>query len=145
MSIIEEIMKFQKTRSLDKQAYSWENEFMNILEEILEERGYSIEPGIRENFLMPIIQQIRINAATSPAIKWDRPTEHDMIDAAADQIVFNIGKIMKLGYDPRVVLIEVAKEINSRCGSIKNGKFVKHMDSKSIDNWYKADFTKAKV
>ncbi|MCD5383113.1 hypothetical protein LR002_03245, partial [Candidatus Gracilibacteria bacterium] len=67
-----------------------------------------------------------------------------VVDAAADIIVFATGLIAKMGYDPDVVMDEVLKEIESRKGEIIDGKFVKFKDEEAKKNWYKADFLKAK-
>ena len=142
---MKQLIKFQTTRGLDKQDYNWENEAMNVIEEILEEKGYDIPKAVRSDFLMPIVQYMRTKAATNPAIRWHRPSDHDRVDAACDQIVFNVGKIMKLGYHPEIAISEVGKEINSRDGIIINGKFEKYLDDASISKHYKANFTKAKV
>jgi len=51
---------------------------------------------------------------------------------------------MKLGYEPECVLNEVAKEINSRVGSIIDGKFIKDKSPEARAKWYKADYEKCK-
>jgi len=53
---------------------------------------------------------------------------------------------MKLGYDPEKVLQEVAEEINSRVGSIIDGKFEKLLPGEEgYVKPYKADFTNCKI
>ena len=49
-----------------------------------------------------------------------------MVDAFCDIQVFAGGEVGKLGYNNEVAMGEVAKEINSRTGSIIDGKFVKN-------------------
>jgi len=137
---IKEIMRFQSERQLDKQPYDWSNEGVNIVEEMLEAKGYDI-PKDQRGFLRGIVDYIRARTATNPAITWLRPTEHDIVDAHGDQIVFNVGALMKLGYDPEKVLVEVAKEINSRKGAMVAGKFEKDKTAKT----YKANFTGCKL
>jgi hypothetical protein len=55
----------------------------------------------------------------------------------ADIIVFASGAIAKSGYNPSLVMEEVYKEINSRKGTLVEGKFVK--DPNIVP--YKADFS----
>ena len=141
---IKNIMKFQTKRGLDKQQYDWNNETMNVVEELLEAKGYEIHKNQR-GFLRGLTDYLRAHTATNPAIKWFRPTEHDMVDAWGDVIVFCVGALMKLGFDPEKVLAEVSKEINSRDGCMSNGKFEKYTDERSKAKWYKADFTKCKL
>ena len=139
MRVIKDIMKFQTARGLDKQPYDWSNETVNIIEELLEAKGYDV-PKSERGFLRGISDYIRARTATNAAITWLRPTAHDSVDAYADIIVFCVGAIQKLGYDPEKVLAEVVKEITSRKGCISKGKFEKYLDEKSQSEWYKADF-----
>ena len=140
---IKEIMRFQSDRELDKQQYDWTNEAVNIVEEMLEAKGYNV-PDKQRGFLRGIVDYIRARTATNPAITWLRPTEHDIVDACADQIIFNIGSLMKLGYDPEKVLAEVSKEINSRKGCMHEGKYQKDKDQ-DPSTLYKADFTRCAI
>jgi predicted HAD superfamily Cof-like phosphohydrolase len=144
MNAIQEIMKFQTTRGLDKQVFDWENEATNIVEELLEAKGYDV-PKNERGYLRGLVQYLRARTATNAAIGWLKPFERDAVDAFADIIVFCVGSIMKLGYDPEKVLDEVAKEINSREGEMKDGKFEKYLDDDSKAKWYTADFTGCKL
>jgi len=67
------------------------------------------------------------------------------IDALCDIRVFTVGAITKAGYDVDTAMIETIKEIESRKGSIKNGKFVKDKSPEAQAKWYKADYNKAKI
>jgi hypothetical protein len=62
-----------------------------------------------------------------------------------DIIVFATGAIRKIGYDPDIAMDEVLKEIESRVGSVIDGKFTKDKSPEAVANWYKADFKKAKI
>ena len=53
--------------------------------------------------------------------------------------------ILKKRYNPIITLDEMAKEINSRIGTFKNGKFTKDKSIEAQAKWYKADFTKARL
>jgi predicted HAD superfamily Cof-like phosphohydrolase len=145
MRPIQAIMKFQTDRELDKQLYSWRNEAKNVLEEICEADGMDIPKEHRSAVFDPILQHMRALVYNITGLKkCATPSVEDRVDAHADQIVFNIGAILKLGYDPEIVLQEVAKEINSRKGEMSNGKFEKYLGEKHTSQWYKADYSKAK-
>lgn len=75
----------------------------------------------------------------------DAETEYDQVDAFADIIVFAVGALHKLGYNPEKVLAETLKEINSRQGSIDKttGKWEKDKNQ-SKDTLYKADYSQCK-
>lgn len=72
--------------------------------------------------------------------------EHEQVDALADIIVFATGAIHKLGYNPKAVLKETLKEINSREGEIDpvTGKWEKSK-TQPKETLYKADYRKCKV
>lgn len=67
--------------------------------------------------------------------------EEEAIDAFADLIVFSVGAMWKLGYDPTEAMKETLKEINSRGGSFDSeiGKWVKKKSGRE----YKAQYSKA--
>ena len=74
------------------------------------------------------------------------PTPHQVVDAAADIIVFATGLIAKMGFDPDSVMAEVQKEIDSRVGSKDaSGKWVKDKSPEAKANLYKADFKKCRT
>jgi len=125
------IIKFQKDRLLDKQPFEFETEILHILEELVEMLGY--ESLYARERAKTIFQHF----------KNHEPIEREkLVDCFADIIVFAVGSIMKLGYDPKCVLNEVSKEINSRTGSIINGKFVKDKSPEAKAKWYKANYDK---
>ena len=128
---IDGIIKFQKDRLLDKQPFNFETEVLHILEELVEMLGY--ESLYAREKAKTIYQHFRNH----------EPVEKEkLVDAFADIIVFAIGCIMKLGYEPKCVLNEVSKEINSRVGSIIDGKFVKDKSPEARAKWHKASFDK---
>jgi hypothetical protein len=144
------IIKFQKDRGLDKKEYNWLNESTNILEEILEAEHYDVAKEKRE--IMSAEFQIFIHMLQRKEIivKQSEPENNDekkdeIVDAYGDIIVFAMGAIMKLGYDPKLVLKEISKEINSRTGSIINGKFEKDLSDQAKEKWYKANFSTCKL
>jgi len=143
---IKEIMKFQTDRLLHNQEYDSINEATSIIEEVLESIGFNVPKNKRQqlqNEVLSFVSKMQELNITEPMKEL---TIHERIDAHADQIVFNIGAIMKLGYDPTLVLNQTAKEINSRLGVIIDGKFEKYTkDHPNYKEPYKADYTKSKI
>jgi hypothetical protein len=140
------ITRFQRDRELDKQEYDALNEHTNIAEELLESIGFDVPKENRDK----LEEEWKIfveNCRKYRIVEDNRRllTEEEEVDAYADIIVFAIGAIMKLGYDPELALQQTAKEINSREGKMVNGKFEKYLDEESKSKWYKANYSKAKV
>jgi predicted HAD superfamily Cof-like phosphohydrolase len=129
MNPIKEIKRFQKDRLLDKQDFIHKVEVMHILEELLETIGYE-----------SLYARQKAEDIYEKYFRFEPREKKELVDAYADIIVFAIGSIMKLGYEPECVLNEVAKEINSRVGSIIDGKFVKDTSEEAKKNWYKANY-----
>lgn len=144
-----EIEKFQTDRSLHLQEYDALNEHASIIEELFESIGFNVPKENRNNlktlweetFEIAINKDIVTIESMSPE---GILSEHEQVDAYNDIIVFAIGAIMKLGYNPTETLIETAKEINSRRGSMIDGKFEKDLSDEAKALWYKADFTNCK-
>ena len=69
--------------------------------------------------------------------------EYEQVDAMADTIVFAVGALFKMGYDPTKVLTETLKEINSREGSldVDTGKWEKNR-LQPPSTLYRAVYTK---
>jgi predicted HAD superfamily Cof-like phosphohydrolase len=141
-NVIQEIKKFQSDRLLDKQEHNVINEATNIIEELLEIQGYSVPKEKRyqlkievENMFKSLINKLELK----------KENEDGAVDGYADIVVFCVGAIMKLGYNPECVLDEVAKEINSRTGKIINGKFQKDTSPEAVAKWYKANYDKCKM
>ena len=145
MSAVYQIMRFQTDRELHLQPYNWSNEAKNVLEEVCEADGMDIPKELRSTIFEPILTHMRALVKDFTNINSFFVTTEERVDAHADQIVFNVGAIMKLGYDPELVLLEVAKEINSRKGEMINGKFEKFLGKAHTKNWYKANFTNCKL
>lgn len=135
---ISEIVRFQTDRDLDKKEFDVLNENANIIEELLEATGYDIpkesRPHLKSdwNFFTQAIEYRK---------KVARLTTGMIVDAYCDVIVFAIGAILKLGYDPTKALAEAAKEINSREGSMVDGKFEKDLSRAAKAKWYIADYS----
>jgi hypothetical protein len=149
MNAIRKIEIFQIDRNLHANEYNWSNEAKNILEELFEAKGYDIPKEYRSQVFDPILAHaedlIGDIIPSSRPVRGSAISTDESVDAFGDVIVFAVGAIMKLGYDPEKVLQEVAKEINSRVGSIIDGKFEKDLSDEARANWYKADFTNCKI
>ena len=130
-NVINAIKKWQIDRNLASQPYNPRTEIKNITEELLEAIGckddditkwITEEIMMHENILEP-------------------PIEDEKVDAYCDIIVFAIGAILKLGYEPNLALKETVKEINSRGGSMgPDGKWIKEITG----NEYKANYSVCK-
>jgi len=140
MKIIKKIEKWQKDRLLDKQEYNWSNEAVNIVEEIIEAYGYKVPKEKRETLKNAFEKFVNAFIITNKL----EPTDDNNVDALFDICVFAIGAMMKLGYDPTCVFKEGLKEIESRTGSIVNGKFQKDTSQEAKSKWYKANYNKCK-
>jgi len=143
MSIaIKELMRFQLDRGLHKQPYNPSNEHVNIIEELLESVGYDVSKenrGQLAKYYDLFVKNLILNETAIP-LDGNSFGTWEQADAYADIIVFSVGALTKLGYDPEKVLLEVGKEINSRTGVMKNGKFEKDLSHEAKDKWYKASF-----
>ena len=142
MNAIEEIMRFQFDRGLHKQPYNPINEHTNIVEELLESIGFDVPKAKREDLSKYWNIFVSELESTETITRLDKDTQGawEQIDAYGDVIVFAIGTIAKLGYDPEKVLVEIAREINSRSGYMINGKFEKDLSLESKAKWHKANF-----
>ena len=140
---INEIERFQLDRNLNVMPYDWENEARSTLEEVFEAKGWNIPKESRKRVFDVILSISDEILKLDNLCTWHPPTVDEKVDAHVDQIVFNIGSIMKLGYNPTIALEEGGKEINSRVGEMVNGKFEKYLGRKYTDLWYKADYKKA--
>lgn len=126
------IVDWANERCILSQPFNHEKEVSFIVEELLESTGVHDSKSSREE-AEKIAKNIikNIDKEVNP---------EKIVDAFADIIVFSIGTIAKLGYNPSKVMDEVHKEINSRTGKIINGKFEKDSNIKM----YKANFDSCK-
>lgn len=144
---IQEIIRFQVERGLDQKPYAHDNEHANIVEELFESLGFDVPKENRDKLLLRWMEFVSNSAIDNIAEKGEEFKEmiaDEVVDAYCDIVVFSIGAIMKLGYEPNSALAEAAKEINSRVGSMVNGKFEKDLSDEAKANWYKADYSKCK-
>lgn len=148
-NVLHEMIRFQKERELDTKDFNIKIASMNILEELLEAHG--VEDDCKEskkerkellyNALLKLVDEVKLFTPE----KYVEPTEHSIVDAFCDISEFAIGEPLKLGYDIEECLTEMCMEINSRTGSIINGKFEKFKTKEAMKKWYIADYSKAKI
>lgn len=129
--MFEKIVKWNQERGLIKKGFDHTKETSFIIEELLESTGNYDSINARQR-------------AEEIAKDITKDAEHDpekIIDALFDIIIFATGAMAKLGYNPSLSMEEGFKEINSRTGTLIDGKFVKDQNAEM----YTADFSKCKL
>lgn len=129
--MFQKIVAWNTERNLLSLGFNHTKEVSFIVEELLESTGSYNSETARE----------KANTIAGEVVGHHVATPEHIVDAFADIIVFATGAIAKNGYDPSKVMEEVYKEINSRTGTLIEGKFVKDIDAVP----YKADFSKCKL
>ena len=142
IDIISGIVDWNKERMLDQQNFDPKVENINCVEEIIECYQLSSGEPIKSEVSRKISQEIIDEIDKYLTISNDKEV---LVDSFADRIVYSIGAILKLGYDPQKVMEEVFKEISSRTGEIIDGKFVKDQSPEAKARWYKANFKNAEI
>lgn len=122
------IVEWNENRGLIDRGFNHQNEVSFIIEELLESTGKFSSESAR-----PLARRL-----ASRLIRQGTADTEQLMDSWADMIVFAAGAIAKLGYDPAKVMEEVYREINSRSGTLVDGKFVK--DPAAVI--YTADFSR---
>lgn len=145
-NVIEGIIKFHKDRELDKLEYEALDAHTNIYEELLESLGFNVSIKGRQKLKehLKMFTNILIDDKVVTIAEGEF-SDLDEVDAYADIIVFSLGVILKLGFDPEKVLKETSKEINSRTGKVIDGKFQKDTSKRAKAKWYKADYEKCRL
>ena len=134
MTQIDKIKQWQINRGLASMPYEPKREIANIVEELFEGLGVNEDMN---KVATRVITAMITNISSDP-----EPTEEQVIDSWGDIIVFTIGSMLKLGYEPTKVMDEVIKEIESRGGEMGlDSKWMKEITG----NEYKADFSKCKL
>lgn len=148
-NVLDEMIRFQKERELDKKPFDIKVASLNILEELLEAHGVNDcckeTKNERKEALYRALESLVNEVKLFTPEKYSHPTDDEIVDAFCDISEFAIGEPLKLGYDVELSLTEMAREINSREGEIINGKFEKYKTPEAKAKWYKADYSKAKV
>jgi hypothetical protein len=144
MQIIKRIVDWQKERNLHLQEFSSINESANIIEEVLELNGYKVPRENRDKLKIEINRFIEDLSRQRIIEVDDGSDDSKEIDALADIVVFAIGGMLKLKYFPQCVMDECLKEIESRTGTIIDGKFQKDTSPETVKKWYKAQYEKCK-
>jgi len=158
MNTEDRIVKWNEERDLIKtpQECNITNNMSFVIEEVIESMTNMKSEEARE-FALILAKTIR-KGNTKKLISFIKKEElhlgkdeiqdldpEQVVDAAGDIIVFSTGLIRKMGYDPKLSMDEVLEEIESRKGSIINGKFTKDKSPQAQAQWYKADFNKCRV
>ncbi|NOQ31130.1 MAG: hypothetical protein GQ570_08420 [Helicobacteraceae bacterium] len=151
---LDELKRFQTDRGLHLKPFDKRVCTMNIMEEIFEMYGVQDNKArflanrfvtIIEETVEGIIDNVHLELEVAKDVTYSKPTDEDVIDALCDIQVFAGGDVLKVGYDNEKCLAEVAKEINSREGTIIEGKFQKDKTPEAMAKWLKADFTNCKL
>lgn len=131
MTFFEKIKAWNEERGLPDLPFDHKKQVSFIIEELLESTGNYDSLSARDK-------------ATEMAKEITQDAQHNdeaIVDAFGDIIVFSIGVLLNLGYDPDKAMEEVYKEINSRTGTVVDGKFIKDPDAER----YYADFSDCKI
>jgi len=126
------IHEWNKQRGLLDKPFNTNIEIKNILEELNELKVQIDSKEARNN------AEIQLEDIKSDTDFLEPSTPIQKVDALCDIIIYATGALIKLGYDPEEVMEETLKEIESRKGTIIDGKFEKDLSLK--DEWYKADY-----
>ena len=131
MDMFQKIVAWNEERGLIARGFDHVKETSFITEELLESTGHYDSVTAREKAL----------EYAAEIVGTPDSTPEQIVDAWADIIVFATGAMAKLGYDPSKVMEEVYKEINSRTGTLVDGKFVKDLNAVP----YQADLSVCKL
>ncbi len=129
--MFEKIVAWNNERGLIEKGFNHQKEVSFILEELLESTGNYDSISARE----------RAEQLASEITKDSTEDADKIIDALFDIIIFSTGAMAKLGYDPSCVMDEGFREINSRTGTLIDGKFVKDVNAQQ----YVANFNHCKI
>jgi len=128
---IKAIKIFQRVNKLVDQGFNYKVEVLNALEELLETtQAYETENA----------REIAEEIYNIYFVNQEVADEDKLVDGFNDLAVISLGAIMKLGYDPKCTLTQVAEHINSRRGKIVNGKFVKSKKEEDVKLWKPVKF-----
>jgi len=150
---LDNTVNFFYKNKLNKLAYRWTTTTTNILEEQFECYEGLDSDAAREfarktlEFMMDLLAERGISNLKSP---------EEIVDCLADTCVYSLDAVAKLGYEPKCVMNEVGKEINSRKQDPKQKEEWDKHEPNPNDKWrkdpnqpqeekYKADFSKCKV
>ena len=106
----------------------------------------SLKQWREERGLQNTVGNIEGNIAEELTELLRATTTEDRIDALCDMIVFSVNAIEAMGYNARIAIDEVIKEIYSRKGDFNHelNKWQKFKTPEAMALWYSADFNKAK-
>jgi len=152
MNVLQEMARFQIERGLHKRKFDLGRTSMYIIEELLEAHGvHEDKDKLMTNavyaHMAKLVGYLKTGNSAYDAEKvyWLKNTHNEDVDAFCDIQEFACGAVMQQGYDNEKALEEMTKEINSREGSIYEGKFVKFEDDEAKAKWYKANYENARI
>lgn len=120
---IDQVSQWQVVRNLQMIPFKQDDEVSNILEEMIESYGLSSSDSrqVAKHVVSLIHQEIQAKDCIQMV------TDEDMVDAFFDTIVYAVGSMLKLGYNPIGVMSEGLKHIEGRKGRYEPeiGKYVK--------------------
>lgn len=120
---INRVAQWQIDRNLQMIPFKQDDEVTNILEEMIEGYGFvSSDARLVGKHIIKLIND-ELHAKDAVAVV----ESEDLVDAFFDTIVYAVGSIMKLGYNPIGVMSEGLKHIEGRKGKYNPeiGKYVK--------------------
>ncbi len=112
------------------------NEISFVVEEMLEAVTDMESSEARQH------AKILTGSIISKEFKDNLCTYDEVIEMYKDIITIAKEAIFELEFDYLLVMEQVQTEIDSRVGSIIDGKFVKDKSEEAQANWYKSDFSK---
>ena len=142
MNVFKELERFCVDRKLDKMEFSTLDFQGNILEELFELDGYDVPKKNRTALKEEIERFTKELKEKGVIIPVEKLEVHYKVDSLNDIMVFCNDGLLKQGYNPEKTLLETSKEVNSRVGTIINGKFEKDLSMSHL--WYKADYSQCK-
>jgi predicted HAD superfamily Cof-like phosphohydrolase len=140
-TICNRIVEWNKERKLLDKEYNHRAEVSFIVEELVESIVNKPSEEVRP-VANKLTEDLFSSLEDTKETDTKETTVEEKVDAFADIIVFAVGAIAKLKYNPEIIMNEVLKHIESRTGKYdeKEGKFIKDKNVKT----YEPDFNLAK-
>ena len=138
--MINRMKKWQTDRNLHKHQYNPEIEAKFIIEELLE--SFNVKGDLGKKLSKRYAEFLKLEGADEV-----QPDDTELVDCYFDIIIFSIGAILKLGFEPELVIEEGLKEIESRTGKINTttGKYEKDTSEEAKAKLYKADYDTCRI
>lgn len=144
--ILEEMIRFQTDRRINEEPFDMDKFTINLFEEILELHG--IKDTKSRRFAISLFNDLQLLKEHVELVEPERTfevTDNTILDAICDISEFSVGEPLKMGYNPIICLREMAEHINSRTGTIIDGKFQKDTSPEAKKRWYEPRYELAKI